>query len=367
MSDKESNVDYVEGNGPLTTNGAEAGAAYPVTKKQKLSRHCKRFWWVHLLIFICITVLVVCLIIFVAVPKIAQSRINGAKLSIQGISVTQTQSTNFTMSINSTVEADDSIHAVIAAFEGDMYLEDWAPQTPFARISFPQTTSASKTAVNVTQFTQILDMNAFTVFNEWLLVNATVNVTVAGDTTVQVSGISKKYPVSFKKTVSMPGLSNFNGTTVPNSTVSLTADALGDNFHGTVIIPNRSLVTFEIGNTSFINYLLGANVGTSYIDNMILYPGNNTFSMRGNISQSPVLTDIQTRPYCEDGILPFQLQGLNVSNHGQYLSYYAESLGSTNESVSIDVGADLEALGLTITCSNTTTKRGMEADLVLSS
>lgn len=111
------------------------------------------------------------------------------------------------------------------------------------------------------------------------------------------------------------------------------------------------------GNTTFINYMLGENVGLVYVDNMTLRPGNNTFSMRGNVSQTPVLQVIQERPYCEDGVLPFQLQGLDVVNHGQFLSYYAESLGSTNQSVSIDVGADLEALGLTITCSNTTTKR----------
>lgn len=98
---------------------------------------------------------------------------------------------------------------------------------------------------------------------------------------------------------------------------------------------------------------------------MILYPGNNTLSLRGNVSQSPVLTDIQQPPYCEDGILPFKLQGLNVTNHGQYLSYYAKSLGSTNQSVSIDVGADLEALGLNITCSSSTTKRDAEVGSLL--
>lgn len=97
---------------------------------------------------------------------------------------------------------------------------------------------------------------------------------------------------------------------------------------------------------------------------MTLRPGNNTFSLRGNVSQTPVLQTIQETPYCADGVLPFQLQGLAVVNHGQPLAYYADSLGSTNQSVSIDVGADLADLGLTITCPNTTTstktKRGEE-------
>lgn len=74
--------------------------------------------------------------------------------------------------------------------------------------------------------------------------------------------------------------------------------------------------------------------------------------MHANISQTPILQVIQQRPFCEHGVLPMQLQGDNVVNNGQYLSYYKDSLASTNQSVEIDVGADLEELGLTITCSD---------------
>lgn len=184
--------------------------------------------------------------IFVAVPKMIQSRINKAKLSIQGLKITQTQSQNFTMAINGTVEADSSVYAVIDSFEGKMYLEDWAPQTPFVSVTFPQTTSASETAVNITQFTEILDLDAFTIFNEWLLTNSSLNVSVEGKTHVKISGISHKYPINFKKTLNIAGLDSFSGFSVPNSSVSTSADSQGDNFFGTVIIPNPSFVSFEI-------------------------------------------------------------------------------------------------------------------------
>ncbi|KUI57863.1 hypothetical protein VP1G_05173 [Cytospora mali] len=329
-----------------------------LTRGQKVKRHCARWWWVHLIILICIIVLVVCLVIFVAVPHIAQSYINKAELSIQGMTVSQTQSDNFTMSINSTIKVDAPSGAVIDAFDVVMYLEDWPPQTPFLRLSLPETTSAPETAINLTQFTEILDHNAFNVFNTWLLLNETLDVSVEGNTHIKVSGLSKKYPVHFKKIVNTPGLSNFNGTTVPESRITLTSDAQGDNFFGTVTIPNRSFINFEIGNASFINYMLDEAVGTVYIDDMKLAPGLNNLSMRANISQTPVLNAIQQPPYCDSGVLPFQLQGSNVTNHGQYLSYYAVALGSTNQSVDINVGADLSALGLTVQCSNTTsTKR----------
>lgn len=36
-------------------------AQVPLTKKRKCAQHCKRFWWAYLIAFICIVVLVVCL------------------------------------------------------------------------------------------------------------------------------------------------------------------------------------------------------------------------------------------------------------------------------------------------------------------
>lgn len=96
------------------------------------------------------------------------------------------------------------------------------------------------------------------------------------------------------------------------------------------------------------------NVGTVFVDNVTLKPGNNSFPLRANISQTPVLQVIQQQPYCETGIIPFELQGQNVVNHGQRLAYYADAMVATNITTDIAVLPDLEALGLTITCSNST-------------
>lgn len=323
-------------------------------KKQKgaFARHCARFWWAHLIAFILITVLVVILIIFVAVPKIAQSKINAAELSIDGIFATGTQSQNYTMSINSTIRTDGSVQATIEGFTGVMYLEDLEPHTPFAEIGFPQTTSDALQTVNVSQFIPITNMAAFTTFNTWLLKNDSLRVTITGDTTVYIRGLSKGYSVNFKKTVSLPGLRNFDGTAVPESVVSLEPDANGNNFKGVVTIPNYSIVTFEIGNATFHNYLLGAEIGTVFIDNMLLRPGLNNFTMRATIDQGPVLKALGQKPYCENGgQLPFQLSGKDVVNNGQRLSYYADALASGNQTVTIDIGGDLKKhLNLTIPC-----------------
>ncbi len=143
--------------------------------------------------------------LLVAVPKIAQSKIDDAVLTLDALTVSNTQAGNMTMAINSTITTDGSVHADIDGFEGVMYLEDHPDQTPFARIQFPATTADKLQVVNVTQSVAIDDVAALTTFNTWLLANETLRVTVRGDTQVKVKGISRYYGVTFKKTITMPG------------------------------------------------------------------------------------------------------------------------------------------------------------------
>ena len=160
--------------------------------------------------------------ILVGVPKIAQSKLDDAELILDGIVVTNTQGKNFTMAINSTIKSDGKVHANIDPFEGVMYLEDKLPHTPFAKIQFPATTADALQTVNVTQFLPIDDVDALTTFNTWLLSNETLRVTVLGDTKVKVKGINRKYDVTFKKTVEMPGTSALSTQPPPSNSLTNT-------------------------------------------------------------------------------------------------------------------------------------------------
>lgn len=127
-----------------------------------------------------------------------------------------------------------------------------------------------------------------------------------------------------------------------SANISLEPDDRGDNFHGYADIPNVSILTFEVGNASFANYFEEKKIGTLYIDDMFLVPGINNVSVRANISQVPVLKALGKEPYCKDGILPFDLKGESVVNHGQNLPYFAEPLALHAQSTEINVGDALE-------------------------
>ena len=97
---------------------------------------------------------------------------------------------------------------------------------------------------------------------------------------------------------------------------------------------------------------MGKDIGSADVANIILRPGHqNNFTMSANIDQGPVVSALGDKPYCETGILPFELRGKNVTNHGQHLSYYADALAASSQIVNIDIATPLDKIGLDIPCS----------------
>lgn len=321
-------------------------------KRHSCARHCKRFWWLYLIVFICIVVLVVCLVIFVGIPHIAQSKINSSTLEIQGVNILKTESNEYLMEINSTITTDGSISATIDPFEGEMYLEDLEPHTAFASVNFPATNGNSHQVINISQAMTIKDMDAFTTFNVWFFQNETVRVTVNGNTKVKPSGLDHKYNVQFQKTLTINGLNMLKGTTLPAETAHITTDPkVKQNFNGTSVIPNQSVFTLDLGNATFTNYLNDKNIGTLSIDNFTLKPGNNTVAVTASLNQGDILVALTSKEYCKNGIIPFELQGASVTNNGQNLTYFATALASGNQTVEVDIGQIIkEAEGFTPSC-----------------
>ncbi|SPN96769.1 uncharacterized protein DNG_00289 [Cephalotrichum gorgonifer] len=317
-------------------------------KKRGCAAHCKRFWWAYLILAVVVIVLVVVLVLFVGVPKIAQKKINEAKLNIDGIIVSETEPNKYRMSVNSSITTDGSVHADIDGFVGNMYLEDLEPHTPFAALNFPATTSQKFTEVNVSQIVDVANMDAFTTFNTWLLANESLKLTIEGDTHVRVKGLSKKYGVTFKKTIELKGLNGFKGLEVTEPHVDLVA--LTNNFQALVKVPNASILTIEIGNATFVNKYDGEDIGTVYMDNLVLYPGINDVPMHADIKQEPVLVAITTKPHCTDGIVPFDLSGKDVKKDGETLSYYANALSQLELNVPIKLGDAFAEAGLEVSC-----------------
>ncbi|KAI1099412.1 hypothetical protein F4804DRAFT_345545 [Jackrogersella minutella] len=312
--------------------------------------HCKRFWWLYVLVILVIAVaIIVPCVLLVAIPRMAQKKLDEASLTIDGIIITNVQANSMNMAINSTITTDGSTQATIDGFQGVMYLADVDPPLPFAEISFPETTSDALQTVNVSQEIPIRDQKAFTTFNEHLIQQQSVSLKVKGNTHIHVHGVSRAYGVTFDKTISLKGLNGFKDLSVTNLHVGI---AQTDNFNATTHIPNPSELTLDVGNTTFHTYFNNSDIGTSYVLNMVLRPGPNNFFIWADINQTAVLAGLMQRPWCErNGTLTFELAGKSVTSHGQPIPYFADALAATNMSVDIPIGEAVTSdLGVSLGC-----------------
>lgn len=84
----------------------------------------------------------------------------------------------------------------------------------------------------------------------------------------------------------------------------------------------------------------GESVGQSFIDNMKLVPGMNTFPMRSILDQAKVLKAKTNYP---DGVVPFDIQGNKSVYDGKKLPYFTEALQATSMTAHVNVTAALDA------------------------
>ncbi|OBT56492.1 hypothetical protein VE04_03160 [Pseudogymnoascus sp. 24MN13] len=279
----------------------------------------RKFWWVLVIMFCCGVLIVTLPLVLVGFPRIIQDKVNKSTLSIDGISVTNTKTNTVQISINSTVSSSNSIPAVVDGFDAIMYLEDKLPHTPIMTLRMPET-KTGLAIVNVTQEINGTALQPFIDFNSWYLWNSSLAVTIEGETLVHVKGL-KAAKVSFKKTVTLVGINGFKGLAVTKANVSLST---GENFHGYANIPNPSILTFEVGNATFANYFEQEKIACA-----------------PESSSAPILLALRKKPYCTDGVMPFDLMGESVVNHGQPLPYFADALALHAQSTSIGVGEAL--------------------------
>jgi hypothetical protein len=144
------------------------------------------------------------------------------------------------------------------------------------------------------------------------------------------------------------GLNGLAGFAVTNFSILLETQPDGANMIGTVYIPNPSVMTVEMGNVTLDLSVAGTPIGTSLIPNLTLKPGNNTLDMRSTANESLVISMI-TKTY-KNGILPIDIVGnSSINSAGQHLPYFEAAIQANPMSVSLDVGAALQKIGLNIT------------------
>ena len=311
-----------------------------------IKRHLRRFWWLHLIIFIICTLIIVLCLIFVAAPRISQNDINKSTLAVNSLVLTNPSPTSFHLLQNSTVENLSSYHPQLDAFNASLSLDG---QPPYAYVEIPHIHATRDAISMVDQDVTITDAEAFSAYNVAVLNQEEVKVDVKGHTGLHEMRFPKT-TVTYDKTTTMKGLNKLSGFNVTSFSIKLTPDPDGTNMVGEVYIPNPSVMTLTMGNVTFENILPATsttpatNIGNTTLNNLVLTPGNNTIPMRSIINQTIVIEALATT--YKDGMLPVDIVGTQAVYNGQHLPYFEKALQSLTQHISLDVGSALKAIGV---------------------
>ncbi|KAJ5510138.1 hypothetical protein N7453_002241 [Penicillium expansum] len=312
----------------------------------RLAAHFKKWWWVHLIIFIACFLIILLPVVYVAYPKIAQSAVNDSTLNITEMILSNPTPESFHLEQRQVLGSKSSYHPQIYAFDSEVSL---AGEAPFAHVTVPAVKSKDGAVIHFEQNVALTNATAFADYTTAVMLNEEVSLNIYGRPGLKQGGLPKT-TVTYNKTVVMKGLNKLNGFTVAKFFIMF-PPVNGYGMNGTVIIPNASVLTIPLGNITLNLELNGTSVGTTYLNNLTLKPGNNTVPMIGKVDQAAIITLLTSKsnPY-KDGIIPFDITGNATSTYdGKNLPYFSKALAANKLSIKLDVLSALKEAGVNLT------------------
>ncbi|CAG7915748.1 unnamed protein product [Penicillium olsonii] len=323
----------------------EAGVSSTPVKQSfgaRVAAHFKKWWWAHLIVFVISVLVIVLPVVYVGYPKIAQDAVNDSTLDIKEMVISVPTPDSFHLSQKQILGSDSSYHPQIFAFDAAVSLGGGA--APFTTVTVPGVKSNDGVEINVDQDVDLSDSDAFGDFATAVMMKKEVLLNIYGRPKLQ-QGSLPKTTVTYNKTVAMNGLNQLVGFAVSEFHIMIPS-VNGYNMNGTVLIPNPSVMTITMGNLSLNLAVDGKAMGTTYLNDLVLKPGNNTVPMLAKVDQSAVigLLTSSSNPY-KDGIVPFDITGNSSTYNGKELPYFTKALSANKLTVKLDVGAALKEIG----------------------
>ncbi|KAI0097633.1 hypothetical protein GGR51DRAFT_566355 [Nemania sp. FL0031] len=319
-SDDASSVDHVQEK--------TAAAAVPLTKRQKVKRHCGRFKWWYLAVGLIILIILLPLIFTKILPAITQDIVNGQKLPIMGGTFQAMTPTSLAVSLMT--ELDTMIAANLDPTNLDVYNKDTPDFSPFINVTLPKVHVYHKTPVMITN--QTVEVKNETELVKWfdqVFEQPTVKLSVKGKTTVHLGAL--KTTATVQKTLEVAALNGLEGFGISTLQLIYPAREDGANIKGTISLPNSGVLTLGLGNLTFNVFSGDIKLGYINIYDVTLPPGNNTRDFDGQLYLTELLPnlgailDTQAGPLA-DGNIELTATGNATMVNGMHIGYVEQVL-----------------------------------------
>ncbi|KAL2798285.1 hypothetical protein BJX66DRAFT_56442 [Aspergillus keveii] len=312
---------------------AVPGATKP-TFFTKVKTHFKKWWWVHLIIFCACFLIIALPLVYVGYPNIAQDDINDSTLRVESMVITDPTPESFQLDQKQTIGSGSIFHPKIYEFEAEVSLQG---SRPFATATVPEVVSAKdNTPVRIQQRLDLTDPDQFAAFSTAVMMNEEFNLGVYGRPDLKL-GALPKIDVKYNKTVTMKGLNRLSGFKIEQLNLDPGRED-GNNANGTVFIPNPSVLQLSMGNLTLDVSSNGTYLGQSFLNDLVLVPGDNRVPMLSSLNNTRLLAALRGG----STTIPLTIVGNSSVYNGQEIPYFTAALAANELTVDLDL---LEVLG----------------------
>ncbi|EFY96700.1 DUF3712 domain protein [Metarhizium robertsii] len=336
--DAEDGVDAQSDNASSTGNVGEKAAGPPLTKRQKVRRHCGRFWLWYLIAFIIFLAILLPILFKVIIPAIVQAIVKGQNLPITSGRLDVVSGTQMKLAINTSLNTP--LPARITDLTLFLYNRDTRPYSPFANLSVDGQKLKGNTQIVIKE--QIVTISNQSELLAWLgpvFDQDKVDLSVRGSPTIYLGTL--KTDTRLDTTVQIPGLKQLAGLGIKDLKVMLPPEN-GRNIKGTINVPNYGVLALNFGNVTF-NILSGdVTIGQITLYDVLLNEGNNTLNFDGQLYLDTLIKNIGPVLASQSEALGRGQVDLNVTGNqtvmnGVHITFIEKLLASRTLTTSISV------------------------------
>ncbi|KAI0481468.1 hypothetical protein F4859DRAFT_420539 [Xylaria cf. heliscus] len=320
-SDEASSVDHVQ---------EKAAPVVPLTKRQKVKRHCGRFKWWYLGVGLIILIILLPLLFTKIIPAITQDIVDNQKFPIMGGTFQALSPTELSVTLQT--QLDTPLAADLDPTTLFVYNKDTPDYSPFINITLPKLHVDHKTPVVVTN--QTVKVTNETELIKWFnqvfdLPN--VELSVKGKASVHLGAL--KMNANIDKTIQAGALNHLDGFGITSLRLIYPPLENGTNIRGTLNLPNAGVLTLGLGNLTLDLFSGDIKLGFVNIYDVILPPGNNTRNFEGELYLNELvpnlgaILDSQSGPLA-DGNIELRARGNATMVNGVHINYVEQVLNN---------------------------------------
>lgn len=266
----------------------------------------------------------------VIIPGVIQGMVDDAHLPIRSGSLEAFSNNEVAVGLSTELDGPTDLTVRMDPFEMYLYNEDTEGFYSFTSVLVPGHAINAKTQIDIKKET--VAVTNYTELKKWLtraVRQKDVNISVKAETTAHWGAI--KAHVDIDKTEALGGLDRLSGLRISSMGLIRAEENGGDNFQGTLILPNHSPLSIGLDDLMLNTWAGDALIGNATTMDVYLQPGDNTLAFRGQIFLEAVMMKSEAiitsqASTLSDGYLELGISGDSSVSNGEHTSYVEDVL-----------------------------------------